>query len=79
MTDLSDSIDLTDLADATDSTVLIDLTDLPVRFFSKKHRIETVYLFVIMLKNNNGRDIRALSVYTIILLFYKENYLRRGN
>jgi len=50
-----------------------------VCFFSKKHRIETVYLFVIMLKNNNGRDIRALSVYTIILLFYKENYFRRGN
>jgi len=31
-----------------------------------------------MMKIHKGRDNRALSVYTIILLFYKDNYIRRG-
>jgi hypothetical protein len=71
--DLTDSTELTDLTDLTDSTDLIDLTDLPVCFFSKKHLIETDYLTVIMMKTHKSGDNRALSVYTIILLFYKEN------
>jgi len=65
--------------DLTDSTDLTDQPDLPVRFLSKKHLIETDYLIVIIMNIHNDRDNRALSVYTIILLFYKGSHSRRDN
>ena len=47
--------------------------------FSENHLVETDYLIVIIMKTHKGGDDRELSVYTIILLFYKETYSRRGN
>jgi hypothetical protein len=64
------------MTDATDST---DLFDFPGCFFSENHLVETDYLIVIIMKTHKGGDYRELSVYTIILLFYIENYSRRGN
>lgn len=71
-------IAMTDLTGSTDRTDLTDLFDLPACFI-KKQLIETDYLIVIIKKIHNGKDNRALSVYTIILLFYKGNYSRCGN